>query len=109
MVQLKQLAYYVAVVDAGSISRASAAIRVAQPALSLQMGQIERLYGQRLLVRGPRGVTPTAAGEALYRHARSILGQVQALPALLAGEGGCRADEPARTAMAHAASAAGRV
>ena len=76
-VDTRKLAYFVAIVDAGSITKAAAALHVAQPALSQQLSGLESDLKQRLLIRSKQGVTPTAAGNTLYRHARAILRQVE--------------------------------
>lgn len=76
-VDTRKLAYFVAIVDAGSITRAAAALHVAQPALSQQLSGLESDLKQRLLIRSKQGVTPTAAGNTLYRHAQAILRQVE--------------------------------
>ncbi|WP_028605346.1 LysR family transcriptional regulator [Ottowia thiooxydans] len=70
---LKQLEHFVAVVERGSISRAAAALHLAQPSVSKQMTLLEKSLGQRLLERTGRGVTPTEAGRALLGHARTML------------------------------------
>lgn len=71
--QLHQLEYFVTVVEYGSISRAAAALHMAQPSVSKQLALLEKSLGQRLLERTGRGVTPTEAGRALLDHARTIL------------------------------------
>ncbi|RRH85586.1 LysR family transcriptional regulator [Variovorax beijingensis] len=71
--ELRQLQYFVAVVDAGSFSRAAVVLDLAQPSLSRQIALLEADLGQRLLVRTGRGVTTTDAGEALLVHARAML------------------------------------
>ena len=73
----RKLAYFVAIVDAGSITKAASALHVAQPALSQQLSGLESELKQRLLIRSKQGVTPTAAGNTLYRHAQAILRQVE--------------------------------
>src|SRR5688500_18807169 len=70
---LRQLHYFVSIVDAGSFSRAAAALNLAQPSLSRQVALLETDLGQRLLTRTGRGVAPTEAGEALLVHARAML------------------------------------
>ena len=75
-VDLRQLRYFVAIVEAGSISRAAERVHVAQSALSLHIRRMEESLGTALLVREPKGVRPTAAGERLLDHARSILERV---------------------------------
>jgi LysR family transcriptional regulator, nitrogen assimilation regulatory protein len=77
--QLRHLRYFVKIVEAGSFSRA-AAIHVAQPALSQQIAELEEQLGGTILLRTPRAVRMTPAGEALYREASSILRQVVLLP-----------------------------
>lgn len=86
--QFRHLRYFVSVVDAGSFSRAAAAIHVAQPALSQQIAELEERLGQTLLKRSSRGVRPTAAGVALYRKASAILRQLERLPELVRSSSG---------------------
>jgi LysR family nitrogen assimilation transcriptional regulator len=74
---LKQLEYFVAVVDLGGFSRASRLLGVAQPAISRQVRGLEVELRQSLLLRNGRGATPTEAGKRLLDHARSILQQVE--------------------------------
>lgn len=52
-------------------------LHVAQPGLSQQLATLEAEIGQKLVHRNPRGMTPTEAGKALYRHAQIILRQVE--------------------------------
>lgn len=85
---LRQLRYFVSIVDAGSFSRAAAVVHVAQPALSQQIAELEAELGTTLLHRTPRGVRPTATGETLYREAGAILRRVDALPAVLRSAAG---------------------
>ncbi|WP_026556267.1 nitrogen assimilation transcriptional regulator NAC [Arthrobacter sp. 35W] len=73
----RKLAYFVKIVDSGSITKAAAALHVAQPALSQQVSGLEAELKQRLLIRSKKGVEPTAAGHTLYRHAQMILRQVE--------------------------------
>ena len=80
-VDILQLRYLLAVVDAGSLSAAAARLRVSQPALSQRMTQLERELGVRLLERGPRGVRPTGAGLDFYRDAHRLVRQFDHLAA----------------------------
>lgn len=73
----RRLYSFVKIVDAGSITRAADILHVAQPALSQQMSMLEAQFKQQLLIRSKRGVAPTEAGRALYRHAQLILRQVE--------------------------------
>lgn len=63
-------------VEAGSLTRAAELLNIAQPALSQQLAALEDQLGKKLLERTRQGVVPTAAGEALYRHANLILKQI---------------------------------
>ena len=76
-VDLKQLEYFVAVVDLGGFSRASRLLGIAQPAISRQVRGLEVELRQTLLRRNGRGALPTEAGKRLLDHARSILQQVE--------------------------------
>lgn len=73
---LKHLRYFVAIIDCGSLSRAADQLGVVQPALSHRIAELEGELGKKLLLRSSQGVTPTEAGKTLYRHAQSVLRQV---------------------------------
>jgi DNA-binding transcriptional LysR family regulator len=70
---LKQLRYFVEIVDAGSFSLAAERLFVAQSALSRQIRDLEAVLQVELLTRKARHVVPTAAGQAFYDAARGIL------------------------------------
>ena len=72
----RRLAAFVKIVDTGSLTRAADSLNVAQPALSQQVAALEAFFREPLLVRSKRGVVPTEAGRALYRHAQTILRQL---------------------------------
>ncbi len=74
---LRQLKYFVKIVEQRSMSRASVELHVAQSALSAQIATLETRMSQKLLVRRSTGVFPTEAGQALYKHAVAILRQVE--------------------------------
>ena len=73
---LKQLEYFVHVAELGSFTRAADHLRIAQPALSRQVRQLEVELRQNLLTRNGRGVALTDAGRRLLEHGRGILHQV---------------------------------
>ncbi|MFL9901344.1 LysR substrate-binding domain-containing protein [Paraburkholderia fungorum] len=75
----RQLKYFVTIVECGSMGKAAEKLYVAQPSLSQQMGRLEKELGTSLLLRSRRGVTPTAAGQALYKHSCAILRQMEQL------------------------------
>ena len=74
--ELRQLRYFVAIVDHGSLSRAALVLHVAQPALTQQLRQLEEELGTKLLHRSAQGVHSTDAGKVFYEHALAILKQV---------------------------------
>jgi LysR family nitrogen assimilation transcriptional regulator len=80
---LRQLRYFVKVVEFGNLTRAGEALHIAQPAISQQMRNLERDLAVQLLQRSVHGVTPTAAGQTLYRHAIDLLRQADSTCELL--------------------------
>lgn len=73
MLDTRQLQYFSAIYEQGSLAQASTQLRVAASALSHHLAQLEARFGAPLFLRKPRGMEPTAAGHRLYEHARSIL------------------------------------
>ncbi len=73
---IRQLRYFVQIVESGSLAKASRQLFIAQPALSQQMARLEGEVGKPLLLRSSRGVSPTENGEALYHHAKFMLRQL---------------------------------
>lgn len=71
-----QLANFVRIAELASLTKAAAVIRIAQPALSRQVRNLEAELGADLLVRHGWGVSLTDAGELLLTHARQILRDV---------------------------------
>ncbi|MEO9778045.1 MAG: LysR family transcriptional regulator [Sedimentitalea sp.] len=65
--------YFSKTVEVGNITKAAEQLNVAQPALGLQIRQLENELGVPLLVRHSRGVTPTRSGQVLYERACDIL------------------------------------
>ncbi len=70
---LRQLRYFLAVVDHGTYSAASRVLHVATPSLSQQIRKLESDLGVRLLDRDHRGARPTTVGRDLVEHARALL------------------------------------
>jgi LysR family nitrogen assimilation transcriptional regulator len=62
---IHRLRYFVAVCEMGSFSKASEILNVAQSALSQHVGALEQDLGVELLLRRPRGVSRTEAGDRL--------------------------------------------
>src|SRR5882672_10196800 len=82
--ELRQLAYFEAVVRHGGFSRAAEQLHIAQPAVSSQVRRLERELGAALLERTTRRVRLTPAGELVLARARSALAQVEGARADLA-------------------------
>lgn len=91
VMELRDLEYLVACVDAGSFTRAARVVHVAQPTLSHAVRRLEETVGRPLLHRPKaRGgvVVPTEAGEIVVDRARAMLADVRALGETLAAMDG---------------------
>lgn len=71
--ELRQLRYFVRIVELGSMSRAALDLDLVQSALSQQISRLESELSTRLLQRTPRGVIPTEAGQAFFHEAQLTL------------------------------------
>jgi LysR family nitrogen assimilation transcriptional regulator len=69
---IRQLRYFIAIVEAGSFSRAAEKLHIAQPALSQHVMLMEAALGVSLLHRTTRGVLATEAGLRLFERALAI-------------------------------------
>jgi LysR family nitrogen assimilation transcriptional regulator len=76
---LRHLRTFVAVVEHGTVSKASLRLRIAQPALSRQIKELEEELGLRLFDRVRRRLVLTGEGEQLLGDCRTILGAVWSL------------------------------
>ncbi|MEV0981420.1 LysR substrate-binding domain-containing protein [Streptomyces sp. NPDC049915] len=74
--ELRQLHYFVTVVEEGGFTRAAERLHLAQPGLSAQIRRLERELGHPLLDRSGRAVRPTEVGEAVLPYARAALAAV---------------------------------
>src|SRR5262245_60235793 len=81
--ELRHLRYFVAVAEALSFRGAAERLRVAQPALSKQIRDLEDECGARLFDRNTSRVRMTDAGAVLLEEARQLLAQANRLPALV--------------------------
>jgi DNA-binding transcriptional LysR family regulator len=90
--ELRHLRYFARVAETLNFTKAATALRVAQPALSRQIQDLEDEIGVDLLTRGPRGVTLTAEGKLFLSEVQSILSAtdsaVEKVRALARGEYG---------------------
>jgi LysR family nitrogen assimilation transcriptional regulator len=76
-INLKQLTYFLRVIEAGNMTAAAEQLNLAQPALGSQIRQLEKELAVALLVRHSRGVSPTEAGRLLYERAKILLRDVE--------------------------------
>lgn len=92
MLHMGRLKVLSEVVGRGSFSAAAEALAYTQSAISQAIATLEAETGTTLVVRGRRGVRPTAAGSALVSHAEAIFAQIEAaeaeLDAILGVRGG---------------------
>ena len=77
---LRQLEYFVAVGETGSIARASEKINVSSPSISAAITQLEREFGLALFVRQhAQGLSLTQAGRQMFEQARTVLREAGAM------------------------------
>lgn len=70
---LRQLRYFKAIIEEGTITGAARKLHISQPPLSSQMHLLEKELGSTLFERGARQIVPTEAGSRLYRYALEML------------------------------------
>src|SRR5262245_35377842 len=90
--ELRHLRYFQVVGEVLNFTKAAARLRIAQPALSRHVQELEDEIGVDLLRRSPRGVTLTAEGKLFLQEARELLNHadesVERVRALARGEYG---------------------
>src|SRR5882762_2666025 len=79
MVSHKQLRYFDAVARGGHFGVAAEQCGVTQPALSMQIQELEKTLGVQLLERGRKGVTLTSGGREIAERAARVLADVRDL------------------------------
>ncbi|HEV7804639.1 MAG TPA: LysR family transcriptional regulator [Solirubrobacteraceae bacterium] len=89
---LRLVKYFVAVAQAGNVTRAAERLHISQPALSAAVKQLEQQLGVALLERVGRGLRLTPAGELLLARGLELLEHAGAVADEVRGRG---ADEPA--------------
>ncbi len=80
-ITLKQLAYFRALAEARNFGRAADAVNVTQPALSMQIKELEGILGVTLVERLPRDIRLTPAGRAVLTRAERVLAEAAELEA----------------------------
>lgn len=76
---LTTLRLFLLVVDGGSLTAGAASFGISVAAASKRVAELESHVGQSLLERSKRGITPTAAGRTLQRHAIELVGRLEKL------------------------------
>ena len=71
--ELRQLSYFITIVNEGTISAAAKKLHISQPPLSHQMKLLEEELGVLLFERGARSIRLTVSGQAFYEKAMAIL------------------------------------
>lgn len=70
--EIRELNYFIAVAECGSISKAAQKLFITQPNLSRQLQKLEEELGQKLLIRGNKNTELSDAGKLLYKRAKEI-------------------------------------
>lgn len=73
LLDLKQLRYFVQIIESGTMSGAAKRCGISQSAMSQTISDLEGRLGEQLLIRGRRGVVATGAGQLLLNHAMRLL------------------------------------
>ena len=102
---VRQLRFFVAVANAGSVNRAAGELNIAQSALSRRIQQLELDLGMALFVRSRMGIRLSQAGEMLLGRALPLLGQFDRLEQDLALAAG-RSRAPLRFGLTGSAASA---
>ncbi|MBC8724760.1 LysR family transcriptional regulator [Paraburkholderia sp. 31.1] len=75
--ELKQIQYFIALFEEGTVTRAAKRLNIAQPALSMQISKLEAEVRQTLFARGPHGMAPTEAARLMYRLYTPIMRDIK--------------------------------
>ncbi|MCI5801528.1 MAG: LysR family transcriptional regulator [Oscillospiraceae bacterium] len=75
---IRQLEYFVAIAESGTISAAARKLKISQPPLSAQLRLLEEETGTLLVERGPRRLQLTEAGKLLYQRAGTMISLAEA-------------------------------
>jgi len=77
--QIESLKVFCDVVESKSFSKAAVLNYISQSAVSQQVRSLEDRYGQKLIERGKRNLSPTQAGEILYEVAKDALARLESM------------------------------
>lgn len=76
VLSLRQLSYFVSLAEELNFGRAAARVHISQPALSMQIKELEETLGVPLVERRPRDVRLTRVGRDVLAHARRVLAEM---------------------------------
>jgi DNA-binding transcriptional LysR family regulator len=76
---IRQLRYFMASIQLGSLKEAARQHFVTQPAISIQLKKLEEEVGEKLYIRRGRRIEATQAGGYVLRHAEAVLRTIEAL------------------------------
>jgi DNA-binding transcriptional LysR family regulator len=82
--ELRELRYFLAVYETGSVTAAARRCYISQPSISTALASLERELGAVLFVRHRKGAAPTTAADTLYERARRLVDETLALKGLFA-------------------------
>src|SRR5947209_1687267 len=85
--EIRNVRYFMAVAEAGSITEAAKALHLSQPPLSTAMAKLEAELGVSLFDRLPRGIVLTPAGRYLQAAGRRLIAEEQRLSSTLRSMG----------------------
>ncbi len=78
---LRNLKYFIAAAEEGTISQAAIRCHIAQPSISSAISQLEAEFNSKLFLRSKKGVSLTAFGDRFYQQAKSLLREASAFEA----------------------------
>ncbi|CAM3626365.1 LysR family transcriptional regulator [Erysipelothrix urinaevulpis] len=84
--EIRELRYFVAVVETGSFTAAAKALHMTQPALSWNIKQLEEKLETQLIERTQSGVVVTESGQVFYDGAKDVVAQINRLDRLMKSE-----------------------
>src|SRR5260221_14446522 len=100
MVDIRKFRLFVAVYEAGSITRAAEREHIAQPALTVHVQQMEEELNVKLFERSAHGVNPTPAGRHFYAICQDLLRRLESVGEEMQAFGGGVAGSDAPRPMA---------
>lgn len=76
MISVDQMKYFIEIVEHGSLNKAAQHLYISQPALTKQLGILEKSMNCKLLIRTPNGIKLTASGRYLYERSNIIISMI---------------------------------